>query len=185
MKRHINPYWPWRIFLGILAFLIMVYMSFFIGKLYEYAILTKQVPAASVHWSVYSRDEDLFAARADYTFFLDGKQYAGQTIWDDGERYPNPWALNHLMESLSKQNWQVWFKASDPNYSSLQKKFPTKECLSTVILWGVFAYFVMLGKYADKTRSSHGNDRIEKPHPRRRAAASHVSTREGDESDEL
>jgi hypothetical protein len=178
--------WPWVVFLSVIASLIIGYTAFFLGKVYHYVILTQQVPATSVNWSVYSRDEDFFAAQANYTFFVDGKQYAGLTIWDDGERYPNSWALENLMHSLSTQEeWKVWLSTRNPANSSLQKKFPTKECLSTAILWCVFAYLVMLGEYAKRKRSSHGDYRIKKQHPRRRATASLVSSGKGDESDQL
>lgn len=180
-----KPNWIWYVFLSVIASLIIGYTAFFLAKAYDYVLLTKQVPASSVNWSVYSRDEDVFAAQADYTFSFEGKQYAGRTIWDDGERYPNPYALEKLMNVLSTQEWKVWLNSRNPANSSLQKKFPITECVSTVILWCVFAYFVMLGEYAKRKRNSHADYRIKKPYPRRRATASHVSSGKGDESDQL
>lgn len=176
---------PWLIFLGLIASLTLGYTGFFLVKFYDYAILTKQVPSTSVQWSIHSHDEDVFSAQADYTYTFEGKQYEGRTQWDDGERYPNPYALEKLMNSLSTQDWQVWLNAWDPADSSLQKKFPTKECLSTVILWLVFAYFVMLGKYAKRKGNVHANYKVGKPLSRRRAAASDVSSGTGDDPDQL
>ncbi len=177
--------WPWSIFLGLIGFLILGYTGLFFSKVYHYGILTQQAPVTSIYWSIYAIEEDRFAPQADYTFIFEGKPYEGRTIWDDGERYPSPWALEKPMDTLSSQEWQVWLSPRDPAHSSLQKKFPTKDCVYTAILWLLFSYFIMLGQYAERRRSSDANHRIGKPRVRRRVAASHVSAGPGDDADQL
>lgn len=137
--------WPGRIFIGLLLILTLGYTYYSGSKWIRYATLTHRVPVTTVYWSMHSFDHDTFAAQADYEFRFNHILYKGRTLWDHGERYRNPWALEGPLETLSNQKWKVWFDPANPNHSSLQKKFPVKECVSTAILWLLMSYFIVLG----------------------------------------
>lgn len=175
--------WPWRLFLGFIGVIVLGYTGVTLNKFYRYATLTEQTPVESIRWSIYSHDQEAFAPQADYTFTVDGQGYSNKIIWNEGDYYFNPWALEKPLAQLANQEWKVWFNPKNPTYSALQKNFPVKECLSTVIIWMLLIYFIMLGKYAERKRGAHGDNHSGKLHKRRRAAASNLSSGKRDEFD--
>lgn len=138
----------WLFFLALVFTFTLIYTVKTVSLLYYYASLSESIESSATAWSVQTvKDESIPLAK--YTFYVGGKLYEGETLFYH-EASDNPWAIEEALKSLAAKEHKVWYSSKDPLYSSLQKKFPLKECIYTVILWGISIYFFWLGVYVAK-----------------------------------
>ncbi len=140
---HQNPYW--LAFLSCISLGVFIYTSYAGIQLYHYSRLNQPIPLVHIQWSILPFTEEEFAPQANYQFLLQGISYQGKTIWP--EHYLNQWAAQKAIEKLAAQSWNAWIDPQNPHNSTLQKKFPLKQCLSTIVLWLLMIYFIGLGYY--------------------------------------
>ncbi len=141
---HKNPFW---LALLILISLVAIwYSAIAFYHLYGYVTLSKTAPAEEVRWSIKENDPDSFQIVADYTFTVADKTNTGTTVFNDWS-FRNPWGAQAILKEREKQTWTVWYSPWNFNHSSLQKSFPTKECLTMGVLVGLLLYFIWLGSY--------------------------------------
>jgi len=131
-------------FLIIIACAGMWYSCLGLYKLYKYSTLSQQAPATIDKWFVEQLPGDKYLVGAKYTFVFKEHTYHGTTLFNNWP-FINPWAADAELQLKAKQKWNAWFSTSDPSYSSLEKNWPTKECLTASLLWALFLYFVWLG----------------------------------------
>lgn len=132
--------------LGILAYTIRTGI-----KAWEAHRLNTQIYAESVEWSVIAKNEEAYTPFAQYSYLVKGKHYTGKTEWQ--KTYLNQWTAEEAIQRLKQKPLTVWFDSDAPSISSLQKSFPLKESLYTLILWILGIYFLILG-YCAKRRLS-------------------------------
>lgn len=151
MRMHNNPLW--------LAFLlgIMLVTLWFCGAalyhFYQYKTLKAEVPAVISKWSIKALSDEEYLVHANYSYQINGKSYEGETDFND-EIYINSWAAQKRIEKFSEKPWNAWYQPSRPLHSTLQKKFPLKECLSAAAMLALLLYFIWLGYYVARTGNS-------------------------------
>ncbi len=112
-------------------------------ELWRYQQLEARVPAAIKEWKILEKSPSQFALKASYTFEYQGKVYRSKTV------FAKPYHFNRIsaekqIKNISTQPWSVWIQPSHPERSSLQKTFPLKKCLYSLMCLGVFLYFFQL-----------------------------------------
>lgn len=139
----------WQFFLFFLALVSTYFSVMSLILMYQYIRLDSQIIPHSIHWSSHAFNEEHYVLKANYSFILNDKEYANEALllkpW-----YRNQWAAEQDIPIQMKKKWNIWFSVSNPESSSLQKSFPIKECVSSILLWGIFVYFVLLGFYMEK-----------------------------------
>lgn len=140
---HRNPLWIFLLSLIILGGL--GYTTYTLVKVWQYLRLDQHVDAQNIQWSVLSLNEEAFVPLANYSFVVRNQSYQGQTRWQ--EVYLNSWTAQEAIMRLKKSPPPVWFDSSSPEISSLQKLFPLKESLYSLLLWILSLYFLGLGYY--------------------------------------
>lgn len=113
---------------------------------YLYMSLNTEAPAENLQWSVEQLSEDQFVTKANYNFKVKDQPYSGETLFK-GDVYWNPSAAEDALKVYAQKDWSVWYSSRNPRYSSLQKNFPFKECISALVLWILLLYFFGLGYY--------------------------------------
>lgn len=141
---HKNPIW--FALLALISLTTLWFSAIAVYNLYGYFRLTETISAQDIRWSIKEEDPESFQVVADYTFLVNDQQYEGSTTFNDWP-YRNPWGAQEALKVKEKQNWFVWYAASNANHSSLQKSFPIKECITMGILWGLLIYFLWLDSY--------------------------------------
>lgn len=139
---------------------IMLFAPFALGAIwfswlacreaYNYSTLKAHTLAQSVQWSVVELSDEHYALQGSYAFTVGGVQYFGVTTLDDPP-YRNAWAATKAIPEHALKQWNVWYSPINLAHSSLQKKFPFKQCVSSIILWGILIYFIGLKLYCTKT----------------------------------
>lgn len=147
----------WFAFLGLVCLATIWFTAKTYFSLNEYFTLKQTVEISAIDWSYDSPSDEEFIPKGHYAFEYKGKKYEGiEHI--EGAALRNKAAADEMVQYLSKRVFKVWFDPSNPNHSSLQKSFPSKECLSTALLWGVLLYLIGLGYYVGM-QNRHGSAR--------------------------
>lgn len=147
MRMHKNP--VWLAFLIAIALIVAWYCGVALFKLYRYNVLTAQAPAGNIQWSVKTLSDEEYIVHAHYAFAAAGKNYTGETDFID-EVFLNAWAAEQALSKYSAKTWTVWYQPGNFNHSTLQKKFPTKECWSAGVMLALMLYFIWLGFYVTR-----------------------------------
>ncbi len=143
---HRNPLWIF--FLSLMMLSIAVYSIRTSYQLWQYLRLDKQISAQHIQWSVAALSDEEFAPLARYQFNLKGTIYEGETLWK--ETYLNQSTAQEAILRLSSSSPSIWYDSSSPYLSSLQKNFPFKESIYTLLLWILGLYFLGLGYYTNQ-----------------------------------
>lgn len=129
---------------------VLWYTGWAVWGMYRYNLLDKQSPATSIQWSVQKKSDDAYFLHAKYQF--NGPQNA-PSEGESALSYPvfwNAWSAEQAIKEYHFKPWVVFYNSRDPRLSALQKNFPIKECVSAIVLWGVFLYFLWLDRYVAK-----------------------------------
>jgi hypothetical protein len=135
-----------------LTLIVFWYSGVFLYRYYNYIRLGAKAPTKEVTWTVDPRTDEQYLLKANYSFDANGQNFTGNTVLEE-RGYWNRYSAEKGVEEYSKKKWYVWYNPSDPTYSSLQKNFPLKECVSAAIMWAIVFYFVWLGYYAQRFRN--------------------------------
>ncbi|HEX2580090.1 MAG TPA: hypothetical protein VHK67_06795 [Rhabdochlamydiaceae bacterium] len=111
--------------------------------LWGYLRLEKKSSAKIEQWKVVEKDPSQFAIKAYFSFETASRAYQGKTT------FSKPYHLNRLsaenqIKIYSKQPCTVWYQSSNPERASIEHIFPFKKCLYSLMLIGIFFYFVYL-----------------------------------------
>jgi hypothetical protein len=110
--------------------------------LWSYSRLEKKSIAKVEKWEVVEKGSK-FAIKAHFSFENQGRTYQGKTT------FSKPYHLNRLSAEMqikiyTPQQWPVWYQESHPEHCSIDRIFPFKKCLYSLMVLGVFFYFVYL-----------------------------------------
>ena len=144
----------WSVFLIVMAIIAFGFSVKAAYLSYETIKLNNAAPALIHQWSVKPLTNEQYQIHADYTFFLKNISYAGKTTFGK-PLYRNPYAAQKAIKSLASQEWKSWYDRANPHHSSLEKTFPLKDWIYAGILWGLFFYFVWLGRYTFRLKNYH------------------------------
>jgi len=140
----------WQAFLAVVFLITLWYTGTAAYRYYFYSRLTERAPLVSIQWNVKEKASDQYIIEASYRFSLGNESYFGTTTWPN-DTFRNSWAAEMaIKQEYSQKPWKIWFDPSNPNHSSLQKRFPFKESISAGFLWILFFYFFWLGFYVAK-----------------------------------
>ncbi len=121
----------WLTYSGIAAF-----------KYYEYWRISSSVEPSSLNWVVIKKNEESFYPATLYGYKNNNLDYTGKTLWSS--RYLNEWTASEAIERLKKVRLNVWFDATEPEISTLERIFPLKSIVYSIILFFLFVYFAVL-----------------------------------------
>jgi hypothetical protein len=142
----------WQGFLAIVFISTLWYSGVAWYAYWHYTHLTASTTTSSVTEGIEEKSEEHYVLKASYQYKVQGQLYAGSFVFND-EPYRNRWSAEQAVHERSQKEWTVWFDPEDPYYSSLQKNFPFKECVSAIFLWGLLLYFLWLGFYVSRFRA--------------------------------
>lgn len=149
-----NPVWLSLLGLNFAAILWFgIPLSF---HLYDYYALTETTKPSDLKWFVEKQGSEDFRVGANYSYLVNTISYEGETIFND-MTFRNPSSADDQLKLKASQTHLVFYDPQNVNHSSLQKKFPTKECVSTAVLFLILLYFVLLGIYTSSLNPKNIN----------------------------
>ena len=144
-----------RLFLILLTALVLLSLWYTIDAIqhsFEYKKLSAKAKIDEINWSVKQLGSDRFIPLGHYQFSAKETIYSGNSELSRPV-YRNAWAIEQSFSDLSGQYKFVWYNPKDPSHNSLQKRFPTRECVSAFVLWVIFLYFLGLGYYVGRRQN--------------------------------
>jgi hypothetical protein len=149
---HRNPIW--LLLIGVVLVITLFYAGRSAVSVSNYYAHSGATTSETVLWEAIEVNSDKYVVEGSYSFVVDGQQISGKTRLDRPV-FRNRWAAEDHIQQLGPEGpWRVWYVPSDPNRSSLQKRFPTKECVSTAALSAILIYFLGLGYYVSRQHSN-------------------------------
>lgn len=109
-------------------------------QVWQYARLNAQTPATVLSWGVRDLSSSRYAIEADYRYEVKGTSHRGKTVFKHPQ-FLNRYAAENHAKTMEGKRWHAWYVERNPAHSSLERKFPQKECLHALLTVGVFAYF--------------------------------------------
>lgn len=138
---HKNKVWQFFLVLLLCGVLWQVVMTGI--KVVDFVMYSQTTSTIETQYKVEKVDSG-FVIFANYSYTVESTKYHGTSLL--GNRvFPNPWIATREMNELSTQLHTVYFKSRNPEDSTLQKIFPTKSFVYTVVLILVWIYFMFLG----------------------------------------
>jgi len=132
-----------RFVLLFLTGLIALYFSVqVLSAGYQYLRLGERTRAQNIVWEVQMRSASHYVLAARYTYRVNGQEFTGMTRFTT-PFYFNYYAAEREVRARQVEKFFAWYQKSHPSFSSLQKKFPKKECIYALLTCGVFVYFYL------------------------------------------
>jgi hypothetical protein len=144
--------------MSITALLTAVFLTTTLLDLWNYFRLKEKTIAKIEKWKVVEKGSK-FAIQAYYSFETQGHTYPRTypRAYQGKTTFSKPYHLNR--QSAEKQikiytmkQWPVWYQESHPEHSSIDRIFPMKKCLYSLIVLAVFLYFVYLVKKSSTSK---------------------------------
>jgi hypothetical protein len=147
----LNAHFPnfWSIWLLFLATIVIIssWFSFKSGyEFYKYYSRNSQVISKEIVWTVKELATDRYVLNGHYFYTLNDKSYSGQTQLNT-PLFKNQEAAKKHIKEIRKERKVVWYSSYQPEDSSIRRELPIKDTVYTIILWGLFFYFLGLGFY--------------------------------------
>lgn len=142
----------WMALIATLTLIVLWYSGVFIYRYYNYIRLGAKAPAKEITWTVEPLTDEHYLLRGNYSFNAKNQVFKGSSVVEE-RGYWNRYSAEKGVEEFSQKKWNIWYNPSDPTYSSLQKNFPLKECVSAAIMWAIVFYFLWLGYYSTRFRT--------------------------------
>lgn len=142
-----NPAWLLLILMNLFGIL---WFSSTAGKeIYNYYTLSETTNVKEIHWFVERVSFDDYKVGAEYSYLVKNNLFEGKTLFKD-KKFRNPLSADDELKVKANQEFLVFYDPTNLYHSSLQKSFPTKECVSITVLFLLLLYFIGLGIYAKK-----------------------------------
>lgn len=139
----------WLFFIVIVA-ISAGWFSFKSGyEFYKYYSMDSQAFPLEINWTVKERASDRYTLNSNYFYKVKEDTYSGETHLKTPV-FKNREAAEKYIKEISKEKKTIWYSSRQPKDSSIQRELPIKESVYTIVLWGLFFYFLGLGFYIGK-----------------------------------
>jgi hypothetical protein len=114
-------------------------------KLNFYFNLDSSAKANIEKIEILNSKKDSFKIFVEYSFVFNNRIFFKKHIFQ--EVFFNQFTANDFMNKISKHDIRIWFNLKNPQVSSIEKIFPWKNCVYSLITMIVFFYFLILKYY--------------------------------------
>ncbi len=142
----------WALFLFVILVITISYGVETIYQIWNQARLAQKHPARVEAWEIEEDEKQHFAPLISYSF-TKGEEKIQKRERLESETFKNPYLVKNRIEELKGKQWSVFCDPKDPHSCTIQKVFPMKRAIYTLILIGLSFYFIYLGRYVAKWKS--------------------------------
>lgn len=137
------------LFIGVVALCVLGYTCFTLWQYWGYVQLDIERPIQNSEWTVQTKDEETHQLQATYDYIFNDVKYTGKYLFKKPV-FINILGAEYAIKAFSSNFQKVWISSGNPSESSLERKFPLKEIVSTAVLWAIFLYFLGLRIYCNR-----------------------------------
>lgn len=147
-KQHLS----FILFLTVISIIALWFSCRAFLGIYRYFVLNSETLSSQVEWSVKELSDEKYVLHGKYVYLVNGESYTSETTLSHFP-YRNHGAAERVIPEYAAKQWSIWYSPHNPAFSTLEKKFPIKECVSSVLLWSIMIYFICLKNYVAKRLS--------------------------------
>ncbi len=141
----------WIVLLTVTSLVSIVFSVKTAIQLQEYFSLDAVAKAASMEWEIVEKNASAFALHVSYQFTPLGKGAISGRVELAKPYFLNLPSAERAVKEFSREPWDVFYCMENPSISSLQKNFPFKDCIQTLLTLGIFVYFLFFKKIMEKS----------------------------------
>ncbi len=149
MKRSIS----WFIVLIISASVFLTISLKTAYQMYNFFVLDTQIKANVEKIEVFEGKKDRFGVLVSYNFKIGNKNF--YFIKKFQKKFLNEFVAKDFKERILKKDFFVWYNKKNPNISAIERNFPFKNLIYTVITFIIFGYFIVLKYYVFSFQKIH------------------------------
>lgn len=138
--------WFYLLILSALTVVVVIFGLDAGKKLIAYTSMREVGEAKEIKYSLLQESEESYKLQASYTFTEEGKEYCGYQLFDT-PRFLNKWAGEQAIAKMEGEKQRLYFSPKNPRDNALKRSFPMKSILYSVLLLGLWCYFLWLGFY--------------------------------------
>ncbi|NGX35054.1 MAG: hypothetical protein K1060chlam1_01422 [Candidatus Anoxychlamydiales bacterium] len=116
--------------------------AFLISK---YFTLDSKIKAEVEKIEIIESKKDKFEVTAFYYFKIGNKNFYNVRKFQD--KFINKITAIDFKEKISKKDFFTWYNKKNPNISAVEKKFPIKNLVYSIMTFIIFVYFIILKYY--------------------------------------
>lgn len=135
--------WLIALLLPVIIFFLYAYKT--INEINIYLLLNDYIKANFERCEIKNDKRNKCDVVAFYHFKIDDKIFTNRYLFK--KKFLNSITAKEYIENFSKNDLTIWFNTKNPNISSIEKKFPIKNCVYITIVFAVFIYFLILKYY--------------------------------------
>jgi hypothetical protein len=145
MKKLFKENFLWLFFIALSLFSTVFFLSKTIKDYKKYHILDTKAPVEISRWQIDEKKKGYYIIGAAYSYKLNDQQIEGKTRFKN-KKFLNYYAALDTLTKLAKQDWYVWYSSKNIHFSDLDKSFPLKYLIYTLLSGSIFVYFLFLRK---------------------------------------
>lgn len=139
----------WLIFISAISIIVAWFITSTLIEIYHFSQLNQSVDPSEMAWSYHEISKDTYQIHVTYQYEVNEHLYSNDHLFKKPVLF-NPLAAKQVAEEFSHKEWKAWYNKTNPQYTSLEKIFPTKSLISSIILLLLLFYFIGLGIYAQR-----------------------------------
>jgi hypothetical protein len=136
--------WLIALIFPVIAFFLLSYST--ICQINTYLLLKKNVLANVDKLEIRLDKKNRYEILAFYSFKIGNKVFFNKNCLR--KKFLNILSAQDYIKKNSEKKVIVWFNPKNPNITSIERKFPIKNCIYSVLCFSIFIYFVILKYYA-------------------------------------
>ncbi len=139
----VQIYHLWMVLIVIAAAIALWFSSIAAYKMVNYFRYNQTSQAQITKWGIKELSPSHYAIEAFFEFQTDGQRYHGKTSFESPV-YLNPFTAEYDIKKKDSEPRTVWYRASNPSFSTLEKRFPMKPFIHALVPLGVVLYFYFI-----------------------------------------
>ena len=141
----------WIVLLALTSLVTVGFLAKTTLRLKDYFSLNATSKALSMDWKVVEKSAAAFALEVVYQFDSLKKEGVQGSIELEKPYFLNLPSAQHAIEELSQKSWDIFYNNKNPSVNALQRNFPFKDCIQSLLTLGVFIYFLFFKKIMEKS----------------------------------
>jgi len=138
------------LFLSVTSLVAIIFSVKTALQLREYFSLDSVSKVVFMEWKVEEKDVSSFALHVSYQFDPFEKGPVSGSIELSKPYFLYLPSAELAVKEFSQKSWDVFYSKKNPSISSLQKNFPFKDCIQTLLTLAVFVYFLFFKRIVER-----------------------------------
>jgi hypothetical protein len=137
--------------IGLIGLIFVALLSLFVffntsKDLYKYLALNSSSEAFIDEVNIKQIASNEFVLQVNFFYFVNEQKFKAHSLVDN-YTFPNEFAAQDYAKSFKTKSHIAWYKIEDQTSFIIDKTFPYKSVINSLVLIIVFTYFIGISRY--------------------------------------